>query len=483
MPDTFADLLDRLAEQDPDAPAVTCDDNTLTRSQLTDRSRRLATALAHQGVSKGDYVSIALPNSPDFMVAALATWRLGAVPQPLSPRMTGRELTAVADLVRPAGVIGAQIGAHRQLSTDITGMEPTGLCEVSPYWKAPTSGGSTGRPKVIVATAPAYVENALPFADLLHMPRDGAMLIPGPLHHNAPFMFCAIGLLRGNHVVIQRRFDAEGALRLVEAERIQWMYAVPTMMQRMIRLDQATRQSIDVGSLERVVHMAAPCPPWLKRSWIDWLGPETVVEIYAGTEAQAVTRIDGAEWLEHPGSVGRVILGEMQVRRADGSVAAPDEVGSIWLRRGPGAAAPYFYIGAEARASEDGWECLGDVGRLDAEGYLHLSDRDTDMFTVGGANVYPAEIEGALDEHPAVLGSCVVGLPHPDLGFVPHAIVQLADPVEPAELTSFAAERLSSYKVPRTIEVVTEALRDDAGKVRRSALAAARRPSSDPAPA
>lgn len=480
MSETFTDLLDRLAEQDPGAPAISCDDARLSRAELSDRSRRLASALARQGVGVGDYVSIALPNSPEFMVAAVAVWRLGAVPQPLSPKMTERELGAVADLVQPAGIIGAEIGSHRVLSTDTSDDEPSAVREVSPYWKAPTSGGSTGRPKVIVATAPAYADNALPFGDLLHMPVDGAMLIPGPLHHNAPFMFCAVGLLRGNHVVLQRRFDAEDALRLVAAERISWVYAVPTMMQRIVRLDDEQRLAHDLGSLERVVHMAAPCPPWLKRAWIDWLGPETVVEIYAGTEAQAVTRIDGAEWLDHPGSVGRVILGEMEVRRDDGSLAGPDEIGSIWLRRGPGAPAPYFYIGAQARSTDDGWECLGDVGRLDAGGYLHLSDRDTDMFTVGGANVYPAEIEGVLDEHPAVLGSCVVGLPHPDLGAVPHAIVQLSEPVTPEELTAFAADRLSSYKVPRTVEVVDQALRDDAGKVRRSALAAERRTSLDP---
>lgn len=471
---TFVALLDRLATERPDAPALTCADTTLTRAEVQTLSRARAADLAAQGVVEGDFVSIALPNSPDFLVWAVAAWRLGAVPQPLSPRMAPPELQAIADLVRPRGVVGVALPGHTEL---VSGPGEGPLPEhtpVSPYWKAPTSGGSTGRPKVIVANAPALAEQVLPFGDLLLMPEDDVVLVPGPLHHNAPFMFASLALLRGNHVVLQPRFDAETCLVDVARHRARWMYAVPTMMQRIWKLDAEIRDRHDLTSLERVVHMAAPCPPWLKRAWIDWRGPESVVEVYAGTEAQAATRIDGAEWLERPGSAGRVVLGEMTVLDDDLRPVAPGTVGRIWMRRGPDAEPPYFYVGAEPKATDDGWECLGDLGYLDADGYVFLTDRDTDMILVGGSNVYPAEVEAAIDEHPSVLSCAVFGLPEPDLGAVPHAVIHAAHPIADEELTAFLRERLSPYKLPRSFEYVDASVRDDAGKVRRSALRAAR---------
>ena len=162
------------------------------------------------------------------------------------------------------------------------------------------------------------------------------------------------------------------------------------------------------------------------------------------------------------------------MRDESGAPLDPGLVGELWLRRGAGAPAPYRYIGAEARASADGWESLGDMGRVDSEGYVYITDRRTDMFVVGGANVYPAEIEAVLDEHPAVRSSCVIGLPHEDLGSVPHALVQLATPVEDADLLAHVRDRLAPYKVPRSVERTEAPLRDDAGKVRRSALRAER---------
>jgi bile acid-coenzyme A ligase len=164
----------------------------------------------------------------------------------------------------------------------------------------------------------------------------------------------------------------------------------------------------------------------------------------------------------------------MEIRGPGGEPLRVGETGEIWMRRGPGQPAPYHYIGADARASDDGWESLGDNGRFDANGYLYLADRSTDMIVVGGSNVYPAEIESALDEHPAVRSSCVIGLPHEDLGNVPHAIVQLAGEVADDELLDWVRERVAPYKVPKSVERVTEPIRDDAGKVRRSQLRAER---------
>ena len=221
--------------------------------------------------------------------------------------------------------------------------------------------------------------------------------------------------------------------------------------------------------------MAAPCPPWLKQAWIDWLGGERILELYGGTEAQAITFITGDEWLAHPGSVGRVDLGR-DARPGRGAATSCRPARSA--RSGCAAASTrrrrYRYIGAQPKSRLGNWESLGDMGRKDADGYLYLSDRDTDMILVGGANVYPAEVESALDEHPAVTSSCVIGLPDDDYGNVVHAIVQASEPLTPVELEEFLRSKLAKYKRPRTYEFVSEPLRGDDGKVRRSAFRAQR---------
>lgn len=209
------------------------------------------------------------------------------------------------------------------------------------------------------------------------------------------------------------------------------------------------------------------------RRWTRW-HPRRPRQLYAGTEVHAICIINGVEWLTHAGSVGRVLLGEMQVGD-DAGVALPSgESGRIWMRRGEGAPAPYMYMGAEAISSDDGWETLGDLGWFDEEGYLHLNDRETDMILVGGSNCYPATVEAALLEHPEVTDACVIGLPDEDFGSLPHALVLTCGAVTEDELRAFVSPRLLPYNQPRSYEFVEEPLRDDAGKVRRSALRAAR---------
>jgi bile acid-coenzyme A ligase len=282
-------------------------------------------------------------------------------------------------------------------------------------------------------------------------------------------------LLAGNHVVLGGKFDAETTLALIDRHHPDSMYVVPTMMARISKLPRDVRDSYDVSSLKVVWHLAAPCPPWLKEEWIDWLGADAIWELYAGTEAQAVTIITGREWLEHRGSVGRVSTGTMKIVGPGGEDLPAGEVGEIYMRA-PEGVTTYRYVGANARTLPGGWESLGDMGSIDADGYLYLSDRQSDMILVGGSNVYPAEIEAALDEHPRVRSSAVVGLPDDDLGSRPHAIVQTDDgiPIDEDELRAHLAERLVRYKIPRSFEFVGEPLRDDAGKLRRSALRADR---------
>jgi bile acid-coenzyme A ligase len=219
----------------------------------------------------------------------------------------------------------------------------------------------------------------------------------------------------------------------------------------------------------------APSPVWLKRAWIEWLGPERIYEAYGGTERSGGTMISGVEWLAHPGSVGRPTGGRrIRVLRPDGSECGPGEVGELYMMPPGGQGSTYRYVGADATATADGWETLGDLGYLDAEGWLYLVERKVDMILVGGANVYPAEVEAALDEHPAVRSSAVIGLPDEDLGNRVHAIVDATAPVSAEALRAHLAERLVAYKIPRSFEFVSELLRDDAGKLRRSALREAR---------
>jgi bile acid-coenzyme A ligase len=460
--------LSALSDVDPDRPALTCDDVTLTRAELLERARWLAVGLAERGIGRGSLVSVVLPNSIELVETLLATWWLGATPLPISDRLPAGERDAILELAAPNLVISAADEPWQD-----SGGPPVAPA-LSPIWKITTSGGSSGRPKLIVAEQPADANILDDFGDVLELPADGCVLVTGPMSHNAPFVITTLSLLRGSHVVLMPRFDAATTLELAQRHQAQWLYLVPTMMLRIWRLPEPERNSFDLSSLQVAFHMAAPCPAWLKEAWIDWVGSETVWELYGGTEGQAMTVITGKEWLTHRGSVGRPVIGEVEARDDQGSPVEPGMVGELWMRRGADQPTPYHYIGATARGAGEGWESLGDIGFLDVDGYVYITDRRADMILVGGSNVYPAEIEAALDEHPAIRSCCVIGLPHEELGHVPHAIVELANPVDDAALLTHLRERLAPYKLPRTVERVAYSLRDDAGKVRRSALRAAR---------
>ncbi len=471
---SFAAALRDLARTDPAAPAVTDDHGTLTRADLNATSDAWARAMLDRGVHCGDIVSICLPSDRSFLTAAVAAWKVGAIPQPLSTKIAPAELQEIVALSRPAllvGDAGIDVPAWNPLDEDLPRAEPLPDA-TSPSWKAPTSGGSTGRPKVILTTSPSELERVAPLAEALRIGASEVALIPAPLHHNAPFLGATMTLLQGGHVVLMRRFDPTRTLDLVAQHSVTWVYAVPTIMSRIAKLPADALDAADLSTVRTLFHMAAPCPPWLKQWWIDRVGGDAVWELYAGTEAQAVTLISGTEWLDHPGSVGRVVMGEMVVLDENGDRVGPGQIGEIFMRSGT-PEPTYRYLGGTAR-QRDGWESLGDMGWMDADGYLYLSDRKTDMVLVGGVNVYPAEVESALDAHPSVISSCVVGLPDDDAGNCLHAVVQLSAPVSDAELSAFLADRLAPHKRPRTFERVDEPLRDEAGKVRRSAVREAR---------
>lgn len=476
---SYSKRLYDLAAESPNEPAVTCGDESITRGELQSRANRLARDFADRGVIEGSFVTVALGNSIEWVVTYVAIWKLGAVPQPVSARLPGRELAEIVGLAEPALVVGADDGVVDGVPTIPVGYRPSADLDdaplpdvVSPAWKAPTSGGSTGRPKLIVSTEPALFDPDAP--NLIGFQPGGGLVMPGPLYHNGPAVWACGALLAGNHVVLLPKFDAEQTLSAVEAHQADILYVVPTMMKRIVRLPDDVRLGYDLSSLRLVWHLAEPCPEWLKQAWIDWLGPQRIIELYAGTEAQAVTVIVGTEWLDHRGSVGRVVAGEMVVLDEAGNEVPTGHQGEVWMRT-TNANPTYRYVGAEAKAREGGWESLGDVGWFDEDGYLYLGDRLSDMILCGGANVYPAEVESVLLEHPAVRSAAVIGLPDDDRGSIVHGIVEAdRSEVSPDDVLTFARERLALYKLPRSIDFVDQPLRDDAGKIRRSALRAER---------
>lgn len=462
-----------------DETAVVYPDGGLTWGELERRATRRARLYRSLGVAEGDFVTLALPNGVAFHEAAFAVWKCGAVPTIVSAKLPAQEFQAITDLVKPKLVVGGE-GAVEGVRRLAAGESGEGLSDapfdapIHKYWKAMTSGGSTGRPKVIVDHQPAQVDlDAAPTQNAMQMRPGMVVLNPGPLYHNAPFLMTHLALSIGCKVVGMAKFDPEEALRLIEAHRVNWVTLVPAMMHRIWSLPKEVRDRYDLSSLQVVWHMAAPCPAWLKEAWIDWLGGEKVWELYGGTEAIGGTVIRGDEWLARRGSVGRPPpTTEIRIVGEDGSPCGPGEIGEIYFRLPPQEAMPSHYIGAEAKTLDREWMTLGDLGHRDEEGYLYLADRRTDLILRGGANIYPAEIEAALDAHPDVGSSLAVGLPDDALGQRVHAIVQPrpGSGLDAAALHAFAATRLERYKLPESYEFVADPLRDDAGKVRRSAV-------------
>ena len=475
----------RYAAQQPDAPAITCDGETVGRRDLDRQSNTLARALAATGATTGDLVAIYLPNSIDFVRTCLACWKLGATPLPMSARLPARELHALLEVARPALLVTDTTGAPTadaarsglpvpqvvvgdpQHPYDQLPSDPLPDV-VSPSWKANTSGGSTGRSKIIVSDVEATIAgSSRPNSGL---PMGAAVVVPGPLHHSGPFHTALQAVVFANHLILMTRFDPNEFLGLIETHRAAWAVVVPTMMLRIWRLPEEERLAYDLSSLQVLLHSAAPCPPWLKEQWIQWLGPDRVFETYGGTEGYGSTWISGEEFLRHPGSVGRAAAdSEAVIRDETGSPVPTGEVGLVYMRPRDPQAVTFHYVGAESTMN-DRWLTIGDMGWMDEDGYVYLTDRRTDLIIAGGANVYPAEVEAALAEHPAVRSSAVIGLPDDDLGQRVHAIVQSPGFTDEAELRSFLADRLSSYKIPRQFEFVDIPLRDEWGKVRRFKL-------------
>ena len=342
------------------------------------------------------------------------------------------------------------------------------------------SSGTTGRPKGVFRPLPElHPGENLPLSEGLaaiwRLRADMVYLSPAPLYHAAPHANVALALRLGATTIVMEHFDAARYLDLVSGYRVTHSQVVPTMFSRLLKLPQAVRKSADVSSLETIIHAAAPCPVPVKEQMIDWFGP-ILLEYYAATEANGFTFCNSEDWLAHKGTVGRALVGEILILDDEGEACPIGTPGTVWFR----GATNFEYFNdpvktAESRNAEGDTSTIGDVGYLDEEGYLYLTDRKSYMIISGGVNIYPQETESLLITHPKVIDAAVIGAPDEDLGEVVKAVVQPSPEAEPGsglerELIAFCREHLAHFKCPRTVDFVDELPRLPTGKLYKRIL-------------
>jgi bile acid-coenzyme A ligase len=453
-------------------------ERALTWEQLDRGANQWGRVLLGAGASVGSLVAIAVPNSAELVLCTLGCWKIGAVPIPARWDLPDWERGRLLDVIAAAVVVDEDNLPALSASAASADFGP--LPEViSPTAYGICSSGSTGLPKVILNVAPAVwtPQHGEPF--LAHwtsaVSQPQIILVPAPLYHTNGFNTLNY-LLGGDRLVLMEKFNAAMVLDLIERHRVTNFTATPTMLARIAAVPGV--EGRDLSSVEWILQGAAVMPPALLHKWFELLSPEQVVMAYGMTEQLGITALRGDEWLRHPGSVGRGFRDtEIRILDGDGRVLGPGELGEIYLRSPMSAS--YRYVGGAPPlpTTLDGFGTGGDMGYLDSEGYLYFADRRTDMIVTGGANVYPAEVEAALVEHEGVADVVVIGLSDPEWGRRVHAVVQPVDPVDPPseqEIIAFAKGRLARYKVPKTVELVSEIPRTAATKVSRSAMIEAR---------
>jgi bile acid-coenzyme A ligase len=461
--------------------AVDGTEHVLTWSELDARSSQIARAMADRGVGppstgSGDRVAIALQNSPELVASVLAAWKLGAVPVPVRWDLPAWEQQRVLDVIAGALVIGPDDLGWLQATTSLDASPLPAV--VSPQTHGICSSGSTGTPKVILTERPALFDETVgqPFpSGWMDVPRPQRMLVPTQLYHTNGFATMH-NLLAGDQLILLERFDARKVVDLIERLRITTFTATPTMLQRIADLPDIDAR--DLSSIEWILQGAAVIPPSLVHRWFDLVGAEHFFMAYGMTEGLGLAAVRGDEWLARPGTVGQGYREtEIRILDAAGDDVPVGELGEIYLRSPTNGM--YRYLGGAPLlpTTPDGFGSAGDVGRLDDDGFLYIVDRRVDMIVTGGANVYPAEVESALIDHPAVADVVVVGLADPEWGRRVHAIVEPADPASPPtpdDIITFAKTRVASYKAPKTVELVDRIPRSEATKVNRAALIATR---------
>lgn len=473
----------QLAETNPDATvlrhiAVDGPEPGFSWSWLHERSSRLAGALAARGLGHGDRLGIGLRNRPEFTLAIFAAWKLGAVPVPVRWDVPDWELARLREVIDPRVHLGpADLGWIAGTAE----LDPPDLPDaVSPEMHGICSSGSTGTPKVILSDRPSRWHEAMAAAFIERwnpVPRPQTVLVLAPMYHANGFT-THFNLLAGDGLVVMEKFDAARVVDVVERHRVTTFTATPTMLQRIADLPGVDDR--DLSSLQWILQGAAPMPPSLVHRWAGLIGAERIVMAYGMTEGLGATALRGDEWMAREGSVGRGVRGtEIRVLDGRGEEVPTGEIGEIYLRTPGVGTGGYRYLGdaPRMRTTADGFATAGDMGRLDADGYLYLADRRVDVIISGGANVFPAEVEAALIDHPDIADVVVIGLRDDEWGRRVHAVVEPADPAAPpatADVIAYARARLAPYKVPKTVEIVDEIPRSAATKVNRGALVAAR---------
>jgi long-chain acyl-CoA synthetase len=500
----MAELLRPYAEARPDEPAVTDERGVTTWREFQARVDRLAGALRGLGLGDGDAIAIHSANRREYFELMAAATHIGLRYVMVNWHWTADELRYVLADSGARAVFSedafADVAAEAAVDTpfrigigEVPGFRPyeeflAGGPDGAPAgqvmgWPMIYTSGTTGRPKGVkrrLVTTGAPLETmrtvAESFARILSIPEGGRSLLVGPVYHSAQWLWSHVMLCAGRSVVMRRSFDPEETLRLIEEHRITNVHLVPTQFVRLLRLDEETRRGYDLSGLAAVWHGAAPCSPEVKRQMIDWLGP-VVYEYYGSTESSVNTIVSSREWLERPGTVGRALpTTEIHVLREDGSPAATGERGELWFRYTSGDDVEYWGDPDKtASVHRDGLFTTGDVGRLDEDGYLFLSDRVIDMIISGGVNIYPAEIEGVLITHPAVRDVAVFGVPDQEYGEQVKAAVELEDGHEPSdaleeELIAFARRTLAGYKAPRSVDFLDALPRTPTGKLYKRLL-------------
>lgn len=490
----------------PDRPAIVIAGGAIvTYRELADRSAQLARVFATLELQPGDGVAALMENHPRYFDALWATHDAALYFTPLSTLLTPPELayilndsgarvlvTTVAQAAAVAAVRPLAPGIEQVLMFDggaAGAIDADAIVAAQSAVPLPAgvvkgglllySSGTTGVPKGIkpaLRHVPPEVPPALAalLVALYGIDRDTVYLSPAPLYHTAPLKWNMTVQIAGGTSVIMTKFDAGTALALIEQHRVTHSQWVPTMFQRLLRLPAADKAR-DLSSHRVAVHAAAPCPPAVKHAMIEWWGP-ILHEYYAGTESNGLTALDSAEWMRHPGSVGRTMRGGLHVMADDGETELPTGTpGLIYFDGGT----PFEYHGDAAKTAASrnsrGWTTIGDIGFVDGEGFLYLTDRRDDVIIAGGVNIYPQEIEKLLAAHPLVLDVAVLGVPAGDLGEEVKAVVQLAegapDPAAAADALRFwLAPQLARFKQPRSYDFVAELPRLPTGKLLKRVL-------------